>query len=182
MITPRIGHWNRQLRDTGRLELYPARWPWALMAIAALLGVLAGLGMYGDAEPNSGQRIAGIIAMIFCGVIGFPMSIRTFLRGKQPIVIDDVGIRLPSRPLIPWYEVRGAGIYQNRSTRMVMIEVSEGFLSRFHADTNPMIRTVSMIDKTVLRRPAIFLPTTLKVDKAAFAEWLAAMAGIRDER
>jgi hypothetical protein len=146
------------------------------MAIAALMAVLAGLGMYGDAGTNNVQRAIGIIVIIG-GIIGIPMAMRTFLQAKEPIVIDQIGIQLPSRPLIPWYEVRGADLYVNRSTRMVMIVVSDDFLSRFHAATNPMVRMVSMVDKGVSRTPAIYLPTTLKVNKPAFVAWLARMAG-----
>ena len=170
--------WNRQIRESGKLELYPARWPWALMVLAAAMAALAGLGMYGDAGDNDVQRALGVLFMIG-GIIGIPMAIRTFMRAKRPIVIDEVGIQLPSRPLIPWYEVRGTDLYVNRSARMVMIKVSEDFLGRFHSATNPMVRVIAMIDKGVSRTPAIYLPTTLKVNKVAFAVWLARAAGVR---
>lgn len=142
------------------------------------MAVLAGIGMYGDAGTNDVQRVIGILVMIG-GVIGIPMAVRTFRRGKEPIVIDHVGIQLPSRPLIPWYEVRGTDVYTSRASNSVMIVVSEDFLSRFHSDTNPLVRFVSMADKGITRAPAIYLPTTIKVNAFAFAVWLAGAAGAR---
>lgn len=167
--------WTRQIRQTGRLELVPARWPWAMMILVALMSVLAGFGMYGDAGTNDVQRVIGVMVMIG-GVIGIPWAVRTFLRGKQPIVIDALGIQMPSRPLIPWYEVRGTDVFSYRGSFSVMIVVSDEFLSRFHSATNPLVRLFSIANKGMMRVPAIYLPSTIKVHPFAFAAWIAHVA------
>lgn len=174
--------WTRAIRETGRLALVPARWPWALMAIGAAMAVLAGIGMYGDAGTNDVQRVIGVIVTIG-GIIGIPMAIRTFMRGNEPIVIDTTGIQLPSRPLIPWYEVRGTNVYSSRGTHSPMIVVSPEFLERFHSGTNPLVRLFSVVNKGITRTPAIYLPTTLtangtRVNAFALAAWLGAVAGL----
>lgn len=170
--------WTRHIRETGRLVLVPARWPWALMVLAAVMAALAGLGMYGDAasSDNDVQRVIGILVMIG-GVIGIPWAVRTFMRGKQPIVIDALGIQMPSRPLIPWYEVRGADVFSYRGSHSVMIVVSGEFLSQFHSNTNPLVRLFSVANKGMMRVPAIYLPSTVKVHPFAFAAWIAEVAG-----
>jgi hypothetical protein len=167
--------WTRQIRETGRLELVPARWPWALMALAAAMAALAGLGMYGDAGDNDVQRTFGILFMIG-GVVGIPMAIWTFMRGKQSIVIDQWGIQMPPRPLIPWPEVHGADVFAYRGSHSVMILVSDGFLTRFHANTNPLVRFFSVVNKRMMRVPAIYLPSTIKVNPFAFAAWIHMVA------
>lgn len=167
--------WTRQIRETGRLELLPARWPWALMVLAAAMAALAGFGMYGDAGDNDVQRVIGIVVIVG-GLIGIPIAIRTFMRGKEPIVIDHLGIQMPSRPLIPWPEVMGANVFSYRGSYSVMILVSDGFLSRFHANTNPFVRFFSITNRRMMHVPAIYLPTTIKVNPYAFAAWIHTVA------
>lgn len=167
--------WTRQIREVGRLELVPARWPWALMALASAMASLAGVGMYGDAGDNDVQRALGVMVMIG-GLVGIPIAIRTFMRGKEPIVIDHLGIQMPSRPLIPWPEITGADVFSYRGSYSVMILVSDGFLARFHANTNPLVRFFSIANKRMMRVPAIYLPTTIKVNPFAFAAWIATVA------
>lgn len=172
--------WTHALQTEGRLELVPARWPWAMLAIAAVMAVLAGIGMYGDAGDNEVQRVIGIIVMIG-GIIGIPMAIRTYRRGKEPIVIDGQGIRLPSRPLIPWHEVQGTDVFANQGSFSPMIVVSDAFRVQFHRNTNPMVRLFSVVNRGVSRTPAIYLPTTLRhngtrIHPYLFAAWLAVAA------
>ena len=73
--------------------------------------------------------------LVAAGVVGAGISALRFLTLWRPeVVLDDQGIRLPFRGLIPWSEIAGAGLARRRWLPAFMVELKlhdrNGFLRR----------------------------------------------------
>ncbi|RZU63597.1 hypothetical protein [Zhihengliuella halotolerans] len=167
----RFPEWDRAFDSTGTLHFRTGRHVSVLALLGCLVFVAAGFWMLGVERPLA--AIAGVLALLFFGVMGVPTCVYLFFKPRSLTFTAD-GVLITRRPLIPWEAVAGAGhVTQGPQTHGVLRLTPEGMAAYEGALTGRAAR-VHASQKSYTGGDGAFFPPYLPASPRDIAAWVNA--------
>jgi len=163
--------WDHTFDSTGTLHFRTGRHVPVLALLGCLVFVAAGLWMLGVERPLA--AIAGVLAVLFFGVVGIPASVYLIFNPRI-LTFTATGVQISRRPLIPWKAVAGAGhITQGPQVHCVLRLTPEGMAAYEGALTGTAAR-VDASQKSYAGGDGVFFPPYLPASPRDIAAWVNA--------